>query len=279
MRIASGAAAVLLAWLALRLIKAGVREWRDTGHEPLSHQMRSMAMMDDESLAGRDRGAIIMGLSFAFWSAPFAVVALAGNDLGQNTPLRLMWAFIAVLGFAGFLICVALYELILNFNRPKFLVPPKHRHEPGAIAGRRRRKHDRVPLKTDWRSAEPAVRAAFEAAAAQALPASPVPPGSAVILVARRRTVGIRDSLRGYKIVIDGRPAGKVKRGQTAELPAPPGQHDMRLQIGRWASRSVIIDASAGEVIRLTCEPDGPDAQPYRRTEDNRRVYISLTRV
>lgn len=235
MQVASGAGAVLLIWLAVWLIRAGVREWRDIGPEPLSQRMRFMPTMDDEALVGRDRGSIIMGLCFAPWSVPFAVVALTGNDLGQNTSLKLMWAFIAVLGFAVFLICMALYVLILNFNRPKFLVPPQHRHEPGAIAGRRRKREGR-PLKTDWRAAESAVRAAFEQDAAQARPASPVPPGSAVILVARRRTVGIHDSPRGYKDhhrqpprrESDARPerraARPARRARRASSDRPPGQ-------------------------------------------------------
>lgn len=68
-------------------------------------------------------------------------------------------------------------------------------------------------------------------------------------------------------------------RGQSAELPVLPGVHEMRLLIGRWASRAVAIDAAAGEAVRLACEPDGPDAEPFHEDGGNRRLYISLTRV
>lgn len=148
MRVASGAGAVLLAWLAVWLIRAGRREWRDTGDEPLSHRLRSSQMDDDESLAGRDRGAIVLGLSFAGLGLAFAVLALTGNDLGQNTPLRFMWGLLVLLGFGGFVVCLVLYELILYFSRPRFLVPPQHRNAPGAIASRRR-KREHLPLKSD----------------------------------------------------------------------------------------------------------------------------------
>lgn len=141
-RVGSGACAVLLAWLAVWLIRAGIREWRNTGDEPLSHRMRFMEMMDDEALAGRDRGAIVMGLCFGFLGAGLAVVALAGNDLGQRSSLRVMWGLITALGLVGFMVCVVLYMTILHFNRPKFLVPPRHRRHPGQPArlqGHRRR--------------------------------------------------------------------------------------------------------------------------------------------
>ena len=52
-------------------------------------------------------------------------------------------ALVFALAAVGMFICFWLVFFIISFNRPKFLVPSRHRGELGAFAAQRRRREGR----------------------------------------------------------------------------------------------------------------------------------------
>jgi hypothetical protein len=60
--------------------------------------------------------------------------------LGRGTGLAIL------ISVAGMVACLGLLLAITYINRPRFLVPPHLRGDPGAIAGRRRRRREHLPL-------------------------------------------------------------------------------------------------------------------------------------
>lgn len=183
------------------------------------------------------------------------------------------------MGLAGFIVCGGVYGLITSFNRPKFLVPPQHRGEPGAIAGRRRRRREGVPLRNASGAPGAVDRATFERPVAGEEPSAAVPDNPAMIMVERRVTGGKRDSQRNYLVIVDGRRVATVRGGQTAEVRVSPGRHDVLLKMNWCTSPTLVIDARPGAIVRLACEPGGPDAVPLRDMAVNRKSYINLFRV
>lgn len=133
MRIAFELIAVLPAAFAVRVIRSGWREWRHAGGStPLSR--RYGLLVDQDTRAGWDRSGLIIGLGFAFMAimlADFGMINLRHAIKAE--------ALVFAAAAAGMIVCFALYLSILSFNRPKFLVPPQHRSEPGAFAAQRRR--------------------------------------------------------------------------------------------------------------------------------------------
>ncbi len=145
MRVGIGAVAVVVGCLGAMLIRYGVRDWRAAGGGTLSQRLAT-GLMDAESRAGYERGSLILGLAFAFMAAMLAVAAVAGPRLGKGTSLGVVWVSVGAASGAAMLVCILLFGLIKNFNHPKFLVPPRHRGELGAYAGRRRRRLGQLPM-------------------------------------------------------------------------------------------------------------------------------------
>ncbi|MFI4882495.1 MAG: hypothetical protein ACIAQU_07920 [Phycisphaerales bacterium JB064] len=67
------------------------------------------------------------------------------------------------------------------------------------------------------------------------------------------------DCVRKYKIVLDGREVGRIGNGQTVELDAGPGPHELRLAIDWCGSPSIAFEVSPanaqGEPIVFECAP------------------------
>jgi hypothetical protein len=64
------------------------------------------------------------------------------------------------------------------------------------------------------------------------------------------------DSLRAYRVRIDGNPVGKIAQGETKDFFVPPGEHRLRLAIDRfWTSREVALQLREGELAQFTCQP------------------------
>ena len=131
---------VMLVVFAVVDITSGVRQWRNVGR-PLSYWLRG-PLLDAESRAGYDRGSLVLGIASAFFAIMCADGALAGPRLGRGTALGPVWFYVGWPALAGLLVFTGLFTTIMNFNRPRFLVPPHLRGELGAIAGRRRRRRD-----------------------------------------------------------------------------------------------------------------------------------------
>jgi|SRR5215469_18102852 len=88
-------------------------------------------------------------------------------------------------------------------------------------------------------------------------PTADLPRSDSATIVLRRERGGYRDFLRSYEVMVDGKMAAKIKRGQTVTLPIPAGQHEIFLRIDWCRSPSVEVDARSGEVIKMSCEPAG----------------------
>jgi hypothetical protein len=82
--------------------------------------------------------------------------------------------------------------------------------------------------------------------------------GYSVIRLHRRRGF-YQDSLRAYRVRIDGNPLGKIAKGETRDFIVPPGEHRVRLTIDRLAgSREVMHQVREGELVEFTCRPGHP---------------------
>ena len=79
--------------------------------------------------------------------------------------------------------------------------------------------------------------------------------GGSVIRLHRQRG-HYRDSLRHYKVRIDGSPVGRIAPGETKDFSVPPGRHGVRLRLDRfWTSREAVLEIHADEVAEFTCRP------------------------
>lgn len=67
-----------------------------------------------------------------------------------------------------------------------------------------------------------------------------------------KRESGFKDSLRAYKIVMDGEIIGGIENGQVVDLNVPPGKHQLFLKID-WC-RSNSIDFVCGQnIVEFEC--------------------------
>lgn len=133
MRIAAGLVAIIIAACSIPFIRSGLREWRGSG-TPISR--RYGLLVDRATRAAWDRGGLIIGLGLGF----MAIMMADFCAINSRHPLRAELLVFAVAA-TGMILCVGLFWSIGSFNRPKFLVPPQHRDEPGAFAAQRRRRN------------------------------------------------------------------------------------------------------------------------------------------
>jgi hypothetical protein len=125
----------LFLWvLAFVLGRWAIQTWRGGGR-PASERMRNSSFRDEESLAAQDRTGFVMSAMFASMGIAAMCTAIGGINFTRSGP----WLWIAGAAVFVFLVCTLLYALIVNFNQPKFLVPPSLRDEMGARASRRLR--------------------------------------------------------------------------------------------------------------------------------------------
>ncbi len=71
----------------------------------------------------------------------------------------------------------------------------------------------------------------------------------------RRLESGNRDRLRAYKVFIDEREVGRLKRGESATFDLSPGSHTVQVAID-W-KRSSSVDVSGDRDYTLRCGPGG----------------------
>ena len=69
----------------------------------------------------------------------------------------------------------------------------------------------------------------------------------------KRLTRPLGDAFRSYKVMIDGKAVGAIKRRQTLHFDVGPGHHEIHLEIDFCRSKSVEADLGAGEEALLTC--------------------------
>src|SRR3989442_11479126 len=92
-------------------------------------------------------------------------------------------------------------------------------------------------------------------------------------IVLRRRGWPISDLLRTYKVVLDERVVGWIKRRKTLTFDVAPGHHTLQLEIDWCSSRTLELDLAAGQEAHLTCGGGGPSVHGITR---GRRDYIAL---
>jgi hypothetical protein len=132
MPVAEVVVSLILAWVSWYFIAASVRTWRGAG-TPLS-QRSATTLLDPEARAGVDRGGLVFGLGFGFLAVFLAGFALA-KGLHAPAHSRIVGGALSAAA-VGMIICVGLGCTIVEFNWPKFLVPPRLRGEPGGLRGR-----------------------------------------------------------------------------------------------------------------------------------------------
>jgi hypothetical protein len=124
--------AALTAFCAVWFIRTSVRQWHGKGR-PLSYWLRG-GVFDAQAMAAYDRGGLVLGFACVCMTVLVGGAAIAGLPQ-KNAPA----AEIAVytVAIAGIVVAVALFLSIYHFNRPRFLVPPALRDQPGSREGRR----------------------------------------------------------------------------------------------------------------------------------------------
>lgn len=135
MAIVIGLFGVFIGVAAVAWARWAVQTWRGEGR-PASSRMRHRSFRDEESLAGSDRAVLVTSMMFASMSVAIMCTAIGGVNFTRPGP----WLWIGGVAVLIFLLCGLLCASIVNFNHPKFLVPPPLRDELGARASRRLRK-------------------------------------------------------------------------------------------------------------------------------------------
>jgi hypothetical protein len=103
--------------------------------------------------------------------------------------------------------------------------------------------------------------------------------GDTATIVLRRERRGYRDMLRSYEVMVDGKMAAKIRRGQTVTLPMPEGPHEIFLRIDWCRSPNVEVDALPGQVIEMSCEPAGGATEGLSTVVQAPESYIRLSRL
>lgn len=138
----------LVAWLGVWALVITVRQW--TGRRlrrPISDWMQirvwpSYKRLDTEARLAYDRGGLALGFEMLFFAVFIEAIGIAGAIPARDPGYRQALVDIAAIAFLGFMVSIGLFLIIKYFNRPKILVPPLLRAEPGVIAVRRQRREN-----------------------------------------------------------------------------------------------------------------------------------------
>jgi hypothetical protein len=99
------------------------------------------------------------------------------------------------------------------------------------------------------------------------------------VLTISRASGLARDAFRSYRILVDGNEQGKIKRGATAEVELPAGQHVVQLELDRLTSRPLPVLIREGQTVQLRCAPGGRASDVRQDMENRPGEYISLQSV
>jgi hypothetical protein len=94
-----------------------------------------------------------------------------------------------------------------------------------------------------------------------------------------RAADGYRDRLRSYAVILDGREAGRVKRGQAIEIDISPGAHVAMVKLDWCSSPQLTFSVSPGEVVVLACRPGGALLSAPWHFLFARGGYIAIDRI
>jgi hypothetical protein len=137
----------LSAWLGVRVLVITARRWKGRqDSRPLVAWAPGGRSLDTEARHAYDRGGLALGSMMLFMAVFLAGIAVAeflaspGIASPQEHPYGLAAGVIAAMAMLGMLLSIGVLQCIKYFNRPRMLVPPPMRDEPGVIEGRRRRR-------------------------------------------------------------------------------------------------------------------------------------------
>ena len=68
----------------------------------------------------------------------------------------------------------------------------------------------------------------------------------------------VRDGVRAYKVVLDGRVVSKLRMGDSVECSCEPGPHRLWIKIDFKKSNTVEFTVHPDGTARFECEPGGP---------------------
>lgn len=131
--------AALVAAVGIRALVLTARLWQGRPGRRMS-QGKWNPTVDTEARLSYDRGGLALGFELLFFAVFIEAIGVAGALPAQDLGYRLALIDVAAIAFLGFMISIGLFLTIKYYNRPKMLVPPPMRGEPGVIAGRRRRR-------------------------------------------------------------------------------------------------------------------------------------------
>jgi hypothetical protein len=78
---------------------------------------------------------------------------------------------------------------------------------------------------------------------------------SGAVISIRRRSGHHQDATRSYRVEVDGREVGRLKPGETLEVPVSAGRHSVAARIDWSGSPAVNLDLNDGDRIDLTVKP------------------------
>lgn len=102
---------------------------------------------------------------------------------------------------------------------------------------------------------------------------------SAPTIVIHRHAEGWQDRFRAYRILLDGRPVAKIKRGESYEFPVAPGEHTILLTSAWYSSRPAHVELRKGERATFVCGPGGKFGDGPGTTVFSPGSYIALERI
>jgi hypothetical protein len=70
-----------------------------------------------------------------------------------------------------------------------------------------------------------------------------------------RRAGGWVDRIRDYRVLLDDKVVGRIKRGESITLQTDPGHHELHLAIDYARSPSVELELSSDQRIDIRCWP------------------------
>jgi hypothetical protein len=70
-------------------------------------------------------------------------------------------------------------------------------------------------------------------------------------IVVRRDARGYRDLLRAYRVLLDGREVGRIRRGECLTIETDPGEHEIHFAIDWCRSPTTMLNLVDGEEVRL----------------------------
>jgi hypothetical protein len=95
-----------------------------------------------------------------------------------------------------------------------------------------------------------------------------------IIRIARARG-HYRDSIRAYRVEIDGQAVGTLRPGDVKDFPVTPGEHGVRLTVDWCSSPTRVVRLGDGQWTQFCCRPNGWFFEVWRILIDTIN-YISL---